>query len=112
MRHWAEEIARRRLEERGWRYLDGNAVVPGAELDLVMQDGRTLVFVEVRQRATDRFGGPAESLTWEKRRRLRRGARTWTYARYGTVALPMRIDALLVLGGRARHRIEHVEDVA
>lgn len=112
VRHWAEELARRTLEGRGWRFLDGNAVVPGAELDLVMRDGRTLVFVEVRQRRTSRFGGPGETLTPRKTARLRRGARSWTYARYGTVALSMRIDAVLVHGDRGRHHIEHLENIA
>lgn len=112
MRHWAEDVARRVLEERGWRFLAGNAVVPRGELDLIMRDGRTLVFVEVRQRRGTRFGDPGESLTRVKRARLRRSARSWTYARYGTLALPMRIDALLVRGTRDHHRIEHLQDVA
>lgn len=112
MRHWAEQVARDTLEARGWRFIDANAVVRGGELDLVMRHGRVLVFVEVRQRGSDRFGGPGESLTRTKRLRLRRAARAWTHLRYGTVDLPMRIDALLVRGVASSYEVEHLEDVA
>ena len=112
MRHWAEQVARDTLEARGWRLLDANAVVRGGELDLVMRHGRVLVFVEVRQRRTARFGGPGESLTRSKRARLRRAARTWAHLRYGTVDVPMRIDALLVRGVATSYEIEHLEDIA
>ena len=40
-----------------------NANYRFGELDLVMRDGPTLVFVEVRYRADDRFGGGAQSIT-------------------------------------------------
>ena len=112
VRHWSEALARRTLEARGWRYLDGDAVVRGGELDLVMRCGGTLVFVEVRQRRSARYGGAGESLTRAKRARLRRAARAWTHVRYGRVDLPMRIDAVLVHGTAAAHRIEHLEDIA
>lgn len=42
----------------------------GGELDLVMQDGKTLVFVEVRYRSSQRFGGAAASVDYTKQRRL------------------------------------------
>lgn len=112
MRHWAEGAARAWLEARGWTLLDANAVVRGGELDLVMRQGRTLVFVEVRQRRAGRFGDAAESLTPAKRARLRRAARRWAHARYGRVDLPMRIDAVLVRGAAPRHAIEHLENIA
>ena len=112
VRHWAEAIARDALLARGWRLVDANAVVRGGELDLVMRQGRTLVFVEVRQRRTARYGDAAESLTATKRHRLRRAARAWTRARYGRLDLPMRIDAVLVHGVASSFVLEHLEDVA
>lgn len=112
MRHWAEEVALRHLTARGWRLLASNAVVPGGELDLVLRDGATVVAVEVRQRAGDRFGGPAESLRPAKLRRVRRALRLWVAAQRLAVDPPMRVDAVLVRGDPRRHRIEHLENVA
>jgi putative endonuclease len=42
----------------------------GGEIDLVMQDGEALVFVEVRKRADQRHGGAAASITPAKQKRL------------------------------------------
>lgn len=112
MRHWAEAVVRDHLVGRGWRLLDANAVVRGGELDLVMRDGPVTVAVEVRQRATSRYGSPAESLRPGKLRRLRRALRLWAVRQYGRDDVPLRIDAVLVLGTEAHHRIEHLEDVA
>lgn len=112
MRHWAEAVALDHLERRGWRLLDANAVVRGGELDLVMRDGPVTVAVEVRQRATSRYGSAAESLRSDKLRRVRRALRLWTVRRYGRDDVPLRIDAVLVHGTEGRHRIEHLEDVA
>ena len=111
MRHWAEEVARRHLQRRGWRLLAVNAVVRGGELDLVMRDGRTLVAVEVRQRASDRYGSAADSLRPAKLRRVRRALRRWALAHAGG-APPLRVDAVLVHGRRERHTVEHLENVA
>ena len=47
------------------------------EIDLVCLDGDILVFVEVRLRSDDRFGGAAESITPEKRQRIISAARWW-----------------------------------
>lgn len=49
---------------RNWRCRLG-------ELDLVVRDGSTFVFVEVKSRASDRFGTGAEAITREKRQRIR-----------------------------------------
>lgn len=112
MRHWAEAVASDHLKRRGWRLLDANAVVRGGELDLVMRDGSLIIAVEVRQRATSRYGSPAESLRPDKLRRLRRALRLWALGRYGRDDVPLRIDAVLVRGTEAHHDVEHLENVA
>lgn len=66
----AEEVARRYLEQRGLRYLARNVSGRFGELDLVMQDGPCLVFVEVRYRRSARFGGAVASIDAGKQRRL------------------------------------------
>ena len=107
--HWAEALARSALERRGWRTVAANARVPGGELDLVMHDGRSLVFVEVRQRRGGEQGGAAESLVARKRARVRRAAALWL-ARHGGDDRPVRFDAVLVDGDRHAPRLRLVRD--
>jgi putative endonuclease len=108
-RHWAETLARQHLQALGYRILAENYTLRGAEIDLVAQDGEVLVFIEVRQRASSRFGSAAESVTATKQRRLRRAALHFVYERFKRDDLPMRFDAVLIEGTRASHRLAHLK---
>lgn len=70
-----EALARDHLQRHGLTAVAANANYRGGELDLVMRDGDTLVFVEVRYRrsagtASTGFGGGAASVDVGKRRKL------------------------------------------
>jgi len=85
----AEDRALAHLQAQGLRLLERNYRTPGrggGEIDLVMRapDG-TLVFVEVRQRATAAFGGAAASIGSTKQRRMR--LRTPPPCRFDVVVL-------------------------
>ena len=66
----AEASARAHLEQHGLRLLAQNWTCRRGELDLVMLDGDTVVFVEVRSRRHSAWGGALESVDWRKRERL------------------------------------------
>ena len=66
----AETAAARHLERLGYRLITTNFRARGGELDLVALDGDSLAIVEVRYRASDRYGGAAASITPAKRRRI------------------------------------------
>ena len=66
----AEEIAARHLVEQGLQLVARNFRTRLGEIDLVMRDGDTLVFVEVRLRTRKDYGGALESIDGNKRRRL------------------------------------------
>jgi putative endonuclease len=72
-----EMRARRYLEQAGMRFVAANVTVRGGELDLIMRDRQTWVFVEVRYRRNDVFGGAAASVTFRKQRRLLHAANVW-----------------------------------
>jgi putative endonuclease len=80
------------VHDRNWRCRDG-------ELDLVVSRARTLVFVEVKTRRTDRFGIPAEAITPAKQRRLRDLARRYLEAT-GARPAALRFDVVSILGGQ------------
>lgn len=65
-----EDRALHHLQQHGLELLERNFRCKGGEIDLIMRDGKTLVFVEVRKRADSRHGGAAASVTVAKQRRL------------------------------------------
>jgi putative endonuclease len=65
-----EERALAYLQQQGLLLKERNFRCKGGELDLIMQDQRTLVFVEVRLRADARHGGAAASVTADKQAKL------------------------------------------
>lgn len=66
----AEDQALEFLREAGLKLLDRNYRSRYGEIDLIMEEGRTVVFVEVRYRRTDRYGSAAESVNPRKQSRL------------------------------------------
>jgi putative endonuclease len=75
-RHGAAQESRAlaHLEAAGLQLIARNVACRIGELDLVMQDGEVLVFVEVRARRSASHGGAAASVTFAKQRRLARTA--------------------------------------
>ncbi|WP_184080389.1 YraN family protein [Nocardiopsis mwathae] len=91
-----EELAAAYLERRGIRVLARNWRCREGEIDIVARCGRTLVVVEVKTRASVRFGSPLEAVGHTKRERLRTLARRW--AADNTVpASRVRVDVIAVL---------------
>jgi putative endonuclease len=101
--HAAEQRALDYLTARGLRLLERNYRVRLGELDLVMADGSDVVFVEVRQRAGDAYGGAAASVTPAKQARVRRAAQSFLAERCGRGRWPaMRFDVVAIEGERLR----------
>jgi len=75
-----EEIAARELIRRGYTVRERNWRCPEGELDIIAEQGESLVFVEVRARRGDRFGTPEESITLAKRAHLIAAAQAYLQA--------------------------------
>jgi len=96
----AEARAEAWLVSRGLAPVTRNWRCRFGEIDLVMRDGATLVFVEVRARAGAAFGDAAESITTAKQARIILAARHYL-ARHDIDA-PCRFDAVLFDAGATR----------
>ncbi|MBC7978322.1 MAG: YraN family protein [Myxococcales bacterium] len=70
----AEADAAQLLIDAGYRLVERNFRCKAGELDIVARDGDILVFVEVRSRADDAYGGAAEMIRRNKQRRVARVA--------------------------------------
>ncbi|MDH5393993.1 MAG: YraN family protein [Gammaproteobacteria bacterium] len=67
----AENLAQQLLESNQLKLLEKNYHCRYGEIDLIMQDASTLVFVEVRFRKSNQFGGAVESIDQKKQNKIR-----------------------------------------
>jgi putative endonuclease len=95
----AERWAESWLCAQGLRPLARNVRWRGGEIDLVLRDAATVVFVEVRQRSRADWGGAAASITYAKRQRVVRTAHWWLRREYLDSAWPScRFDVVAIDG--------------
>jgi putative endonuclease len=92
-----EELAAAALASRGYAILERRYATERGEIDIIAEDGETLVFVEVRARATGEFGRAAESVTDAKKRQVARMAIEYL-ARHRISDRPCRFDVVAVDG--------------
>lgn len=105
-----EAAARDHLSNAGLRLLAANAAARHGELDLVMLDGATVVFVEVRYRANPRFGGGAASIDAGKRRRLVLAAQQFLATHRAHREAPCRFDVVEASGDPSMPRLHWIRD--
>ena len=106
----AEEQALRYLEDRGLQPVERNYASRRGEIDLVMRDRDTLVFVEVRLRHDNRFGSAAESVTGPKQQRITRAASHFLCSRKQWRNHPCRFDVLAISGRGETPQIDWIRD--
>ncbi len=94
----AEDAAERHLCASGCRVLARNARYREGELDLVVRERDVVVFVEVRLRASERYGGALASVDLYKQKRLARAAHRWLAEHYGERWPACRFDVVTVDG--------------
>jgi putative endonuclease len=106
----AERAACRHLKRRGLSVVARNYRALRGELDIICRDGEAWVFVEVKARSSDRFGGPEWAVPPSKRRQVAKLARHYLSERglYGEV--PCRFDVVLVDAGTRPFRLTHIEN--
>ncbi|HEY3396821.1 MAG TPA: YraN family protein [Armatimonadota bacterium] len=104
-----ERAARRELRRRGYRILECNVFWAHGEIDIFARHGSTLVVAEVR---SYKQGGmpPRQTLSADKRRRLRRFGEQW-HARSPYRHDPLRLDLVEVMTDD-RHRVIGIEILA
>lgn len=103
-----EELAARHLESLGLVILDRNWRCREGELDIVATDYHAVIVCEVKTRAGENFGDPAEAVTGEKTARIRRIIGHWLRDR-GVSWCQLRFDVVSVLATPdGQVRIKHI----
>lgn len=106
----AEQLAESHLARRGLVTLDRNYRCPGGEIDLVMRDRDTLIFVEVRMRAGRQFGGAEESVDRRKQARIARCAEHYLQTRGGPRGLDCRFDVVALCRSGDQYDVSWIRD--
>lgn len=94
-----EQLAADWYRRRSYRVVDRNWRSRNGELDLVLRRRDELVFCEVKNRSSRRFGHPVEAVTFVKQQRIRALALQWIAAT-GNHSGGLRFDVAAVEGGR------------
>ncbi len=103
----AETQAAAYLQQNGLKILARNWSCRFGEIDLIAQDGDTLVFVEVRQRASSRFGDAASSITASKQAKLIATAQIYLASQKKRTPA-CRFDAILLDGDTPPRWLKHI----
>ena len=102
----AEKQALEYLKRKGLKLTDRNYACPTGELDLIMQDGETLVFIEVRYRSSILYGTALESIDWTKQQRICKTASHYLQQKGLTDKCPCRFDIITAQPAAAAERPE------
>jgi len=105
----AEESACRYLLDQGYRLLTRNYRCRYGEIDLIMGDGSTIVFVEVRMRSRTDFGSGAESVDSRKQGRILRSAEHYL-KRHATLFASCRFDVVSILRTGNAHQLDWIRN--
>ncbi|MGB9715059.1 MAG: YraN family protein [Thermodesulfovibrionales bacterium] len=104
-----ENIAVKFLEKNGYRIIKRNHKTHIGEIDIIAQDGDTIVFVEVKTRGNDSFGRPFEAVNKRKREKLKNLA--LQYLKKQGKEIPLRFDVLSIFSSnKGEKEIEHIKD--
>jgi len=100
-RHYGENIEQQAeawLMQQGLQPIERNYGIRAGEIDLIMQQAQVLVFIEVRYRADNEHGSGAESITYQKQRKLRRTAEHYLQKNFGNTPPDCRFDVISASG--------------
>ena len=98
----AEISAEQYLAKKGYEILARNYTISGAEIDLIALDGRCVVFVEVKMRASGRSGLGREAVTPAKQKRICKAAMHYMM-KNGLMNRQARFDVIEIQGERLTH---------
>lgn len=104
---WGEQRARRHLERIGYIHVASNWRSPErnvrGEIDLIVRDGATIVFCEVKARRSTASGGAIGAITPAKQARIRHLAASWLRLHPTSCHNGVRFDIITIDGVRLRH---------
>ena len=107
---WAERLAEGHLIKHGLELVQRNYSCQRGEIDLIMQEQNTIVFVEVRYRKNDQYGGGIESIDFRKQQKLQTTAVHYLQTNDPYQDHPCRFDAVIISGQPSHPTINWIKN--
>ncbi len=98
-----EQVAADFLEAAGYQILERNFRCRMGEIDLIAKENETLIFTEVKYRASHKAGLPEEAVDFRKQQRICKVALYYLTTRVRRTDVPCRFDVIAIDGGEIRH---------
>lgn len=106
---YGEELALTYLLKKGCSLVEKNYRLRSGEVDIIVLDGDTLVFVEVKTRKTTHFGSPFDAVDYRKQQQISQTALAFIHQQ-GDEGLAVRFDVLAVFLDSRQPRIEWLKN--
>lgn len=107
--NFGEEQACRYLQDKGYKIIDKNFRNKLGEIDLIVQDGAVLCFVEVKTRKSLHYGAPYESVHYSKRWKMVQVALSYLKYKFHTIDVLSRFDVVSIYqNSQGQATIEHL----
>ena len=104
---WGESVARKFLEEHGFVILETNWHCSHKEVDIIAQEGNTIVFVEVKTRTTT-FSSPVDAVNKQKQKFLFYAADS--YVKKKQLDCDIRFDIVSIVALKGNIKLEHISN--
>ncbi|MFT6153965.1 MAG: putative endonuclease [Bermanella sp.] len=98
------------LQQKGLTLSERNVNFPTGEIDLIMLDGPQLVFVEVRFRHNNEFGGAAASIDNRKQKKLIKTAQLYLQKKFGSRPPSCRFDVIAINGDKKKFNVNWIKN--
>jgi putative endonuclease len=108
---FGEDLAVDFLQNKGYKILDRNYYIKGAELDVVALQGDEIVFVEVKTRLSNMYGYPEEGVTFFKQEKMARAIRNYMGSSIHDKYFRIDIVAIEIDRNTRRVMIKHIKNV-
>jgi len=105
---YGQDIAEEYLLNKGMKLLEANFRTRQSEIDLIMQDGEYIVFIEVKYRRSLKYGLPREAISTSKQKKILHAAKY--YASRSNAEQDYRFDVVEIIETNKDLQINHIEN--
>ena len=105
-----EEIACIYLENRGYKIIEKNFFCKLGEIDIIVKQENTVIFIEVKTRKNKKFGNPAEAVNKRKQIHMYNVAKYYILIK-GLRNIQLRFDVIEIMMERGEFKINHIKQI-